>query len=147
MIADSVGFLVAQGKRVVYDAEHFFDGFRADPAYALSCLRAAAEAGADNVTLCDTNGSSVPAQVSEATAARGRPSWATRSQVGIHTHDDAGCGVANTLVAVEAGARMVQGTLNGYGERCGNANLVTIVPTLELKMGYDVHRARPAGRA
>jgi 2-isopropylmalate synthase len=135
MIADSVGFLVAQGKRVVYDAEHFFDGFRADAAYALRCLRAAAEAGADNVTLCDTNGSSVPAQVSDATATV-VAELGDSVQVGIHTHDDAGCGVANTLVAVEAGARMVQGTLNGYGERCGNANLVTIVPTLELKMGY-----------
>jgi 2-isopropylmalate synthase len=134
MIADSVAFLVAQGKRVVYDAEHFFDGFRADPAYALRCVRAAAEAGAENVTLCDTNGSSLPAEVAEATAAvvaeLGAP-------VGIHTHDDSGCGVANSLVAVEAGARLVQGTMNGYGERCGNANLVTIVPTLELKMGHD----------
>jgi 2-isopropylmalate synthase len=134
MIADSVAFLVARGKRVVYDAEHFFDGFRADPAYALRCVRAAAEAGAENVTLCDTNGSSLPAEVAEATAAvvaeLGAP-------VGIHTHDDSGCGVANSLVAVEAGARLVQGTMNGYGERCGNANLVTIVPTLELKMGHD----------
>jgi 2-isopropylmalate synthase len=133
MIADSVAFLVARGKRVIYDAEHFFDGHRTDPAYALRCVRAAAEAGAENVTLCDTNGSSLPAQVAEATAAvmaelGGVP-------VGIHTHDDAGCGVANTLVAVDAGARLVQGTMNGYGERCGNANLVTIVPTLELKMG------------
>ena len=135
MIADSVAFLVAQGKRVIYDAEHFFDGFRADPAYALRCLRAAAEGGAENVTLCDTNGSSVPAQVTEATAAvlAELPGVA----VGIHTHDDAGCGVANSLVAVEAGATLVQGTMNGYGERCGNANLATIVPTLELKMGYE----------
>jgi 2-isopropylmalate synthase len=133
MIADSVAFLVAQGKRVIYDAEHFFDGFRADPEYALRCVRAAAEAGAANVTLCDTNGSSLPAQVAEATARVA----AEVPEVGIHTHDDAGCGVANSLVAVEAGARLVQGTMNGYGERCGNANLVTIVPTLELKMGYE----------
>jgi 2-isopropylmalate synthase len=135
MIAESVGFLVGQGKRVIYDAEHFFDGYRDDAAYALRCVRAAAEAGAENVTLCDTNGSSLPAQVAEATGAvvaelAGTP-------VGIHTHDDAGCGVANTLVAVEAGAGLVQGTMNGYGERCGNANLVTIVPTLELKMGRE----------
>ena len=116
MIADSVGFLVAQGKRVVNDAEHFFDGFRADAAYALRCLRAAAEAGAENVTLCDTNGSSVPAEVSEATAAV-VAELGDSVQVGIHTHDDAGCGVATTLVAVEAGARMVQGPVNGYGER------------------------------
>jgi 2-isopropylmalate synthase len=136
MIADSVGFLAAQGKRVIYDAEHFFDGYRADPDYALRCLRAAAEAGAENVTLCDTNGSSVPAQVTEATA-RVVAELGDSVGVGIHTHDDAGCGVANTLVAVEAGAGLVQGTVNGYGERCGNANLVTILPTLELKMGYE----------
>jgi 2-isopropylmalate synthase len=136
MIADSVGFLVAQGKRVIYDAEHFFDGFRADPDYALRCLRAAAEAGAQNVTLCDTNGSSVPAEIADATA-RVVAELGDSVEVGIHTHDDAGCGVANSLVAVEAGARLVQGTLNGYGERCGNANLITIVPTLELKMGYE----------
>ncbi len=135
MIADSVAFLVSQGKRVIYDAEHFFDGYRADPDYALRCVRAAAEAGAENVTLCDTNGSSLPAQVAEATAAVLAELDGT--DVGIHTHDDAGCGVANSLVAVEAGARLVQGTMNGYGERCGNANLVTIVPTLELKMGFE----------
>src|SRR3954465_670766 len=135
MIADSVGFLAGEGKRVIYDAEHFFDAFRDDAEYALSCVRAAAEAGAENVTLCDTNGSTLPADVSAATA-RVVAELGDSVQVGIHTHDDAGCGVANTLVAVEAGARMVQGTLNGYGERCGNANLVTIVPTLELKMGY-----------
>jgi 2-isopropylmalate synthase len=134
MISDSVAFLVSQGKRVVYDAEHFFDGYRDDPGYALRCLRAAADAGAANVTLCDTNGSSLPAQVAEATA---RVVEEVGSEVGIHTHDDAGCGVANSLVAIEAGARLVQGTMNGYGERCGNANLVTIVPTLELKMGRE----------
>jgi 2-isopropylmalate synthase len=133
MIADSVGFLVGAGKRVIYDAEHFFDAFREDADYALRCLRAAAEAGAENVTLCDTNGSSVPSQVAEATA---RVVHELDVGVGIHTHDDTGCGVANALVAVEAGANLVQGTLNGYGERCGNANLITIVPTLELKMGY-----------
>jgi 2-isopropylmalate synthase len=133
MIADSVGFLVREGKRVVYDAEHFFDAYRADPVYALRCVRAAAEAGAENVTLCDTNGSSLPDQVAEATSQVA----AEVRDVGIHTHDDAGCGVANTLVAVEAGASLVQGTMNGYGERCGNANLVTIVPTLELKMGRE----------
>jgi 2-isopropylmalate synthase len=132
MIADSVAFVEAQGKRVIYDAEHFFDAYRDDPVYALRCVRAAAEAGAENVTLCDTNGSSLPAQVADATA-----QVASEVEVGIHTHDDAGCGVANSLVAVEAGARLVQGTMNGYGERCGNANLVTIVPTLELKMGYE----------
>jgi 2-isopropylmalate synthase len=136
MIADSVGFLAGQGKRVIYDAEHFFDAFRDDPDYALRCLRAAADAGAENVTLCDTNGSSLPAQVSEATA-RVVAELGETVQVGIHTHDDSGCGVANTLVAVEAGARLVQGTMNGYGERCGNSNLITVLPALELKLGFD----------
>jgi 2-isopropylmalate synthase len=134
MIEDSVGFLVGEGKRVIYDAEHFFDAYRDDPAYALRCLRAAAEAGAENVTLCDTNGSSLPSQVAEATQ---RVADELDVQVGIHTHDDAGCGVANSIVAVERGARLVQGTMNGYGERCGNANLVSIVPGLQLKVGYD----------
>jgi 2-isopropylmalate synthase len=136
MIADSVGFLAGQGKRVIYDAEHFFDAFRDDPDYALRCLRAAAEAGAENVTLCDTNGSSLPSQVADATA-RVVAELGDSVQVGIHTHDDAGCGVANTLVAVEAGARLVQGTMNGYGERCGNANLISILPALDLKLGYE----------
>jgi 2-isopropylmalate synthase len=136
MIADSVGFLAGQGKRVIYDAEHFFDAFRDDPSYALRCLRAAADAGAENVTLCDTNGSSLPSQVSDATA-RVVAELGDSVQVGIHTHDDAGCGVANTLVAVEAGARLVQGTMNGYGERCGNANLISILPALDLKLGYE----------
>jgi 2-isopropylmalate synthase len=136
MIADSVGWLVAQGKRVIYDAEHFFDGFRDDPGYALRCLRAAADAGAENVTLCDTNGSSLPSQVAEATA-QIVAALGGSVQVGIHTHDDAGCGVANSLVAIEAGARLVQGTMNGFGERCGNANLTSILPALDLKMGYE----------
>jgi 2-isopropylmalate synthase len=136
MIADSVGWLVQQGKRVIYDAEHFFDAWRDDSAYALRCLRAAAEAGAENVTLCDTNGSTLPSQVAEATA-RVVAELGDTVQVGIHTHDDAGCAVANSLVAIEAGARLVQGTMNGFGERCGNANLISIIPALELKMGYE----------
>jgi 2-isopropylmalate synthase len=137
MIADSVAFLAQQGKRVVYDAEHFFDAYRDDPAYAIRCVRAAAQAGAENVTLCDTNGSSLPPQIREATEHVVRELGGA-VQVGIHTHDDAGCAVANSLAAVEAGARLVQGTMNGYGERCGNANLVTILPALQLKMGYEV---------
>ncbi len=136
MIAESVGFLRDEGKRVIYDAEHFFDAFRDDPAYALRCLRAAVEAGAENVTLCDTNGSSLPTQVTEATE-RVLAELGPAVSVGIHTHDDAGCGVANSIVAVQHGARLVQGTMNGYGERCGNANLVSIVPALQLKLGYD----------
>ncbi len=137
MIADSVAFCRGQSKRVVYDAEHFFDGYRDDPGYALACLEAAIDAGAENVTLCDTNGSSLPDQVGAATAdvvAR----LGSQVEVGIHVHDDAGCGVANSLAAVREGARMVQGTVNGYGERCGNANLTSILPALQLKMGFEV---------
>jgi 2-isopropylmalate synthase len=136
MIEDSIRFLREQGKRVIYDAEHFFDAFRDDRAYALRCLRAAVDGGAETVVACDTNGSSLPAQVAEATAAVVAAVGADVT-VGIHTHDDAGVGVANALVAVEQGARQVQGTMNGYGERCGNANLVSIVPALQLKMGFE----------
>jgi 2-isopropylmalate synthase len=136
MIGESVAFLLAQGKRVVYDAEHFFDGYRADAGYALACLRAAAEAGAETVVLCDTNGSSLPAQVAAATADV-TAALAGAARVGIHTHNDAECAVANALAAVEAGATQVQGTINGVGERCGNANLVSIVPNLQLKLGHE----------
>jgi 2-isopropylmalate synthase len=136
MIAESVAFLVARGKTVVYDAEHFFDAWRDDPGYALECLRAAVAAGAENLTICDTNGSSLPAQVAEATAAV-VAELGDRVEIGIHAHNDLECGVANSLAAVDAGARMVQGTINGYGERCGNANLVSILPALQLKLGYD----------
>ncbi len=135
MIADSVAFLAGQGKRVIYDAEHFFDAYRDDPAYALRCLRAAADAGAENLTLCDTNGATLPGALAEATG-RVVAELGDVVSVGIHTHDDAGCGVANTLMAVDRGARLVQGTMNGYGERCGNANLVTILADLQLKLGY-----------
>ncbi len=137
MISDSVALCRAREKRVIYDAEHFFDGWREDPDYAIDCLRAAAAAGAENVTLCDTNGSSLPQQVAEATAAV-VSALGDEVEVGIHTHNDAECGVANSLAAVEEGARLVQGTINGYGERCGNANLVSILPALQLKMGFDV---------
>jgi 2-isopropylmalate synthase len=137
MIADSIGFCRARGKRPIFDAEHFFDGYRDDSAYALECVRAAAEAGAENVTLCDTNGGSLPAFVAATTAAV-IEALDDGVEIGIHTHDDAGCAVANSLTAVEAGARLVQGTVNGYGERCGNANLATIMPALQLKMGFEV---------
>ncbi len=137
MISESVSFCHRHGKRVIYDAEHFFDGFRDDPGYALGCLEAALEAGAENVALCDTNGSSLPSQIAEATAAV-NDRFGERVEIGIHVHDDIGCGVANSLAAVREGARVVQGTVNGYGERCGNANLTTILPTLQLKMGFDV---------
>ena len=137
MIEESVRFLTGEGKRVIYDAEHFFDAFRDDASYALRCLRAAVDGGAENVTLCDTNGSSLPTQVAEATGRVANDLRDAGAAIGIHTHDDAGCGVANSLAAVEKGATLVQGTMNGYGERCGNANLVTILPALQLKMGLD----------
>jgi 2-isopropylmalate synthase len=137
MIADSIAFLRAEGKRPVFDAEHFFDGYRDDAAYALECVRAAAEAGAENVTLCDTNGGSLPAFVAATTAAVAAD-LGDVVELGIHTHNDAECAVANSLAAVEAGARLVQGCVNGYGERCGNANLASILPALQLKMGFEV---------
>ena len=137
MIAESVAFLAGEGKRVVYDAEHFFDAWRDDPAYALSCVRAAAEAGAAFVALCDTNGATLPHQVAEA-CAEVVAALGGAAGVAIHAHNDAECGVANSLAAVQAGATMVQGTLNGYGERCGNANLTSIIPNLQLKLGREV---------
>jgi 2-isopropylmalate synthase len=137
MIAESVAFLVAAGKRVVYDAEHFFDGFADDPEYALTCLLAAAGAGAETVTCCDTNGGTLPDSIAATMSAVVARLAGERVQVGIHCHDDAGCAVANSLAAVGAGATHVQGTINGYGERCGNANLVTIVANLQLKLGYE----------
>jgi 2-isopropylmalate synthase len=137
MIEESVAFLAGAGKRVVYDAEHFFDGFRDDRAYALQCLEAAARGGADTVCLCDTNGSSLPHQVAEATGAV-LTALGDRVRVGFHGHNDAECGVANSLTAIDAGARQVQGTMNGVGERTGNANLVSIIANLQLKMGHDV---------
>ena len=136
MIAESVAFLVGRGKRVIYDAEHFFDGYRSDPAYSLQCLRAAADAGAERVVPCDTNGSSLPHEigiaVADVVAAIGG------DKVGIHCHDDLGCGVANTLAGVLNGATQVQGTMNGVGERTGNANLVTIIGNLQTKLGHEV---------
>jgi 2-isopropylmalate synthase len=137
MIADSIGFCREQGKRPVFDAEHFFDGYRDDPGYALECVRAAVDGGAENVTLCDTNGGSLPRFVAEATAAV-LDAVGGAVELGIHTHNDAECAVANSLAAVEAGARLVQGCVNGYGERCGNANLASILPALQLKLGFAV---------
>ena len=137
MIADSISFCREQGKRPVFDAEHFFDGYRDDPGYALECVRAAADAGAENGTLCDTNGGSLPDHVTAATAAV-LADVGDRVEIGIHTHNDAECAVANSLAAVGAGARLVQGCVNGYGERCGNANLASILPSLQLKMGFEV---------
>jgi len=137
MIEESVRFLTGHGKRVIYDAEHFFDAWREDEGYSLECLRAAVAGGAVNLSLCDTNGSSLPDQIGDAVAAVA-DRLEDPVELGIHTHNDAECGVANSLAAVRNGARLVQGTINGYGERCGNANLVSILAALQLKMGYDV---------
>ena len=133
MIADSVRHLKKHGKETIYDAEHFFDGYRDDPDYALRTLAAAADAGADALVLCDTNGGRLTSEVLAITAevARRFPN----ARLGIHTHNDSELAVANSLAAVEAGATMVQGTINGYGERTGNANLCSIIPALALKMG------------
>jgi 2-isopropylmalate synthase/homocitrate synthase family protein len=130
LIRSSVAFLREHGKRVIYDAEHFFDGFADHPAYALRTLRAAAEAGADTLVLCDTNGGSLPHDIYDVTAAVYEDFDTT---LGIHAHNDGGCAVANSLAAVRAGARHVQGTINGLGERCGNADLCAVIPDLQLK--------------
>jgi 2-isopropylmalate synthase len=131
MIADTVRFLKDHGKFVIYDAEHCFDGYKLDPEYALATWQAADKAGADYVVLCDTNGGCLPGEVAAITrAALGRLSC----KVGIHTHDDIGLGLANALAALEAGATHVQGTVNGYGERTGNCNLISVIPTVALKL-------------
>jgi 2-isopropylmalate synthase len=131
MIADTVKFLKDHGRFVIYDAEHGFDGFKADPAYALATWQAAEKAGADFVVLCDTNGGSLPAEITRITqAARGK----LNLKLGIHTHNDIGLGVANALASIEAGATHVQGTINGYGERTGNCNLISVIPALALKL-------------
>ncbi len=136
MISDSVAHLRAAGREVVYDAEHFFDGFKADAAYARATLRAAIDAGATTVVLCDTNGGCLTDEVAAMTRDVALE-FADQATLGIHVHDDAGLAVANSLSAVQAGARHVQGTINGYGERCGNANLVTIWANLGLKLGLE----------
>ncbi|MFN0122308.1 MAG: citramalate synthase [Blastocatellia bacterium] len=141
MIADTVAHLKSQGRRVFYDAEHFFDGFRANAEYALDTLSAAYKAGAETIILCDTNGGMLPERMEEVVGiVRAKLPGA---RIGIHTHNDGELAVANTLAAVAAGATHVQGTINGIGERCGNANLCSIIPNLELKMGK---RCLPDGR-
>jgi len=132
MIAESVAYIKSRGREVIYDAEHFFDGYKANPNYATMTLKEAAANGADIVVLCDTNGGCLPWEISRIIE---NVKKELDSPLGIHTHDDGGCGVANTLAAVQAGAVHVQGTINGYGERVGNANLCTIIPDLQLKMG------------
>ncbi len=134
MIADSIRFLKGKGMTVFFDAEHFFDGFKSNPAYSLRCLTAAAEAGADCLVLCDTNGGALTDEVVAAVKAARK---ITPVPLGIHAHNDTELAVANTLAAVKAGVTHIQGTINGYGERCGNANLCSIIPSLKLKMGID----------
>ena len=135
-VSDTVAYLVAAGKEVIFDAEHYFDGFKDDPAYSLALLRAAAEAGATTLVLCDTNGGTLPTELKAIVARTVREF--PEVEVGIHTHNDSGCGVANALAAIEAGATHVQGTVNGVGERCGNCDLVTTIANLQLKMGLKV---------
>ena len=136
LIATSLAEAVRQGKEVLFDAEHFFDGTKANPAYALACLKAALESGARWLVLCDTNGGTLPHEVESIVRAIAAVLPADR--LGFHGHNDTGNAVANSLAAVRAGCRMVQGTLNGLGERCGNADLITLIPTLMKKMGFDV---------
>ena len=135
MIADSVSHCRSQGREVFYDAEHFFDGYRANPEYALKTLQAAANAGASVVILCDTNGGTMPERIGEVVAEVKRQ---VECEVGIHTHNDCELAVANTLAAVRAGASQVQGTMNGIGERCGNVDLVSVIANLALKYGHEI---------
>ena len=135
MIGESIAHLASAQKEAIYDAEHFFDGYKQNPAYALNCLQSAYKAGARWIVLCDTNGGSLPGEVHKIT--KEVCQHIPGSHVGIHTHNDTDCAVANSLAAVEAGARMVQGTINGLGERCGNANIISLVADLSLKMGVD----------
>ncbi|MFM7405282.1 MAG: citramalate synthase [Cuspidothrix sp.] len=144
MIGDTIEYLRSQGKRVIYDAEHWFDGYKQNPDYALQTLKTAIAAGAEWLVLCDTNGGTLPHEVSEiVSVVSGQLSVVncqeqkTIPQIGIHTHNDSEMAVANALSAVLAGANMVQGTINGYGERCGNANLCSLIPNLQLKLGYS----------
>ncbi|MFD2613234.1 citramalate synthase [Paenibacillus gansuensis] len=134
MIYDSIRYLKQQGIEAIFDAEHFFDGYKNNPEYALAVLKKTAEAGADWITLCDTNGGTLPGEVHDIVT---RVVQEIQSPIGIHTHNDCELAVANSLAAVNAGARQVQGTINGYGERCGNANLCSIIPNLQVKQNYS----------
>jgi 2-isopropylmalate synthase len=140
MVAESVRFMADEGRRVIFDAEHFFDGYRADRGYALEVLAAAAEAGADTLALCDTNGGTLP---DEAARILAEVSAATSARLGVHFHNDSACAVANSVIAVAGGALHVQGAANGYGERCGNADLFSVIASLELKRGHEL---LPPGR-
>ena len=138
MIRDSIHYLRSHHRRVIYDAEHWFDAYQQNPDYALQTLQAAAEAGADWLVLCDTNGGTLPHDIERiVTAVIAEQHHWGRIPFGIHTHNDSGTAVANAIAAVRAGATMVQGTINGYGERCGNADLCSLIPNLQLKLGYS----------
>jgi 2-isopropylmalate synthase len=142
MIRDSIEYLRSQGRRLIYDGEHWFDGYKQNPDYAIDTLKTAMAAGAEWLVICDTNGGTLPHEIAAITReVREKlaldPEDENAPQLGIHAHNDAGTAVSNSLSAVMEGARMVQGTINGYGERCGNANLCTVIPNLQLKMGYD----------
>lgn len=135
MIKDTIEYLCVKGKEVIFDAEHFYDGYKANKEYAMATLKAAEEAGAKVVVLCDTNGGTLPQEIYNITKSIKET---MKVELGIHSHDDMGMAVANSIMAVEAGASQIQGTFIGIGERCGNANLSTIIPTLKLKLGYEV---------
>jgi 2-isopropylmalate synthase len=135
MISDSVTYLKEHGMEVHFDAEHFFDGYKDNPEFAISALKAAEAAGADCLVLCDTNGGTLPTEIRDIVSLVKEK---VSTPIGIHAHNDSECAVANTIVAVEAGAAQVQGTINGYGERCGNANLCSVIPALQLKLGIKV---------
>ncbi|MFM2060389.1 MAG: hypothetical protein RLZZ507_59 [Cyanobacteriota bacterium] len=139
MIRDTIEYLRSQGRRVIYDAEHWFDGYKQNPDYALQTVKAAATAGAEWLVLCDTNGGTLPHEITQIVkdVVQVTGDLSPISQIGIHTHNDSEMAVANALAAVMAGAKMVQGTINGYGERCGNANLCSLIPNLQLKLGYS----------
>lgn len=134
IIEDSVAYLSSNGREVIYDAEHFFDGYKANPDYALETIKAAARGGASAITLCDTNGGTLPLETMEIF---NRVKQEFELPLGVHFHNDSGVAVANTIISIQSGACQLQGTFNGYGERCGNANLSSIIPTLLLKLGYD----------
>lgn len=134
IIRESVAYLKEQGKEVIYDAEHYFDGYKADPNYAIRTLKAAEAAGADTIVLCDTNGGTLPSEISKIVEETAKQ---VKTRLGIHAHNDCELGVANTLAAVEAGCEHLQGTINGYGERCGNANLCSLIPNLQVKQDYQ----------
>ncbi|MEO1373702.1 MAG: citramalate synthase [Cyanobacteria bacterium J06635_10] len=136
MIRDTIEYLRSQGRRVIYDAEHWFDGYKQNPDYALQTIKTAIDAGAEWLVLCDTNGGTLPHEVSQIVTDV-QISCPQNIQLGIHTHNDSDTAIANALAGVMAGVKMIQGTINGYGERCGNANLCSLIPNLQLKLGYE----------